>query len=326
LLKLNEEVEAFPQARDALERGSGHVQVEGLSGSAKAFVLAGLFRQLDRPIMVITASSEQVERLADDLTQFGLSDAELFLVPPSDSLIYEEGAPDFRVIGQRLASLHALASGQKAVVVAPVNGALRRTMPPGLLVQSSLEVVVGQTLVMDDFVRRLIDLGYERAEICEGHGEFSQRGGIIDVYASNEGDPVRIELFGDEVESIRTFEPASQRSTGHRKRVTILPARELVLTRESADAAVTALQAELKEQLGRFHDSGRHEEAARLQQKVEDDITRISNLAYFDGVEAYLPYIHPQELSVLDYLPESTMVVLDELGQMASSGSSLSRR
>ncbi|MEN6519586.1 MAG: transcription-repair coupling factor [Armatimonadota bacterium] len=317
LIEQNNDIEQFRQVRDALA-GSKAVQLNGLTGSAKGFFLSGIIRELKKPALVITYSSEQAERLADDLSQFGLSDNELFVLPPSDSLIYEEGAPDFRIIGQRLAAMDALLSDAPAVVIAPINGALRRTMPRRYLQEFRLEAKVRQTLDVDDFARGLVNLGYERTEICDMHGEFSKRGGIIDIYPSNEDEPVRIELFGDEIESIRTFDPASQRSTGHRKHVIILPAREVVLTRENADTAVTALQAEMDEQVRKFEEAGQHDEAVRLAEKMENDISLISNLAYFDGIESYLPYIHKEENSIFDYLLPSAIVVMDEPNQIAT--------
>lgn len=318
VLKLNNDLDEFRQVRERMARGCERVQLDGLSGPAKGFFLAGLVREFGRAALIVTYSSEQAERLADDLTHYGFGEDELFVLPPSDALIYEEGAPDFRVIGQRLAAMEALSSDKPVAVVAPVNGALRRTMPPALLRESRLEAGVGKTLVVDQFVRRLVELGYERTEICEMHGEFSQRGGIIDVYPSNENDPVRIELFGDEVESIRTFDPSSQRSTGRRQSVLVLPARELILTRANAEAAVPVLEDEMAEQARRLERAGQREEAARLRDKVEDDITRIANLAYFDGIECYLPYIHPEEHSIADYLPPSALMVVDEPHQVAS--------
>jgi len=317
VLKLNGKLEQFIEVCDALN-DSKTVQMNGLTGSAKGFILSGIIRELKQPALIITYSSEQAERLADDLSQFGIANDELFVLPPSDSLIYEEGAPDFRIIGQRLAAMDVLSKGNPAVVIAPINGVLRRTMPRRMLQQFRLEIAVGQTLDVDSFSRGLVDLGYERTEICEMHGEFSRRGGIIDVYPSNEDEPVRIELFGDEIESIRTFDPASQRSTGHKKQVTILPAREVVLTRENADAAVELLRAETDEQIRKFEESGQREAAERLADKMENDISRISNLAYFDGIESYLPYIHPEESSILDYLPPSAFVVIDEPNQIAA--------
>ncbi len=318
VLKLNNDLKEFREVRDALSYASGVNQLEGLTGAAKGFFLGGLFRELGRSALVITYSSEQAERLADDLTQFGYSNDEIYVLPPSDALIYEEGAPDYRVIGQRLSAMDALSNGKFAVVIAPINGALRRTMPRHVLQDSRITTRVGETLIIDEFVRRLVDLGYERTEICETHGEFSQRGGIIDIYPSNEDEPVRIELFGDEVESIRMFDPSSQRSHGHRKHVTVLPAREMVLTPENTEAAAQVIRSEMEDQIRRLQEAGQHDEAARISEKIEDDITRITNLAFFDGIEEYLPYIHPEECSILDYLLPSAVVVLDELNQIAS--------
>lgn len=318
LVKLTRDLDEFRQVRDALEHASGNVQLVGLTTAAKGFFIAGLLREMNRPIVFITYSSEQSDRISDDLALYGLSESELFILPPSDALIYEEGAPDFRVIGQRLAAMDALQRGKPAVVVAPVNGALRRAMPPHVLRDSRIETSTGQAIVVEDFVRRLVDLGYERSEICETHGEFSQRGGIIDVYPSNEDEPVRIELFGDEIESIRSFDPASQRSHRRRHDILILPAREIILTSENAGQTTSVLRREMEDQARKLRKSGQLEEADRLAEKVENDISRISNLAYFDGIESYLPYLHPEEACILDYLPAAGIVILDEPHQVAS--------
>ncbi len=318
LLQLNSDLPQFRSIVDALEQSKASVHLDGLSNSAKGFVLGALSKELAHPMFILTYSSEQAERLADDFAQFGIDDSELYVLPSSDALIFEEGAPDYGAIGHRLAAMDAISSGRQVIVVAPINGALRRTMPRQMLHDYRLEASVGETLVVEDFVSRLVDLGYERVDVCESHGEFSVRGGIIDLYPSNEVEPLRIELFGDDIESIRAFDPTSQRSTDRRKRILALPAREVVLTAANADSAAESIHAEMQEQIRKFEEADQSEEAARLEAKVEDDISRLTNLAYFDGIEGYLPYIYPEEYSILDYLTPSAIVVFDEPHQTAS--------
>jgi len=312
---------AFPKSRevlDSLAKGTKLIQIEGLAAAAKGWMLAGLFDQSKRTILLVTYTYEQAERIAEDLPLYGIPREQVVFYPPSDSLIYEEGEPNFSVIGERMGALHALATGRTAVVVAPINAVLRRTMPRGALRESCLTIKVGEEIDLDDLALQLVKMGYERTDVVDRHGEFSRRGGIIDVYASSEDLPLRIELFGDEIESIRHFDSATQRSVDKIESALLLPAREVLMTEESAEKAVAKIRKELSGQVTNLDGVEDPEAAKRIAEKVEDDITRIENLAYFDEIEFYLPYLHPDEVSILDYLPADAIVCLDEPMQIKS--------
>lgn len=300
----------------AIDNNARLVQIEGLAAAAKGWMLAGMFDQLKRPILLLTYTYEQAERIAEDLPLYGIPKDRVLFFPPSDSMIYEEGGPDFGVIGERMGVLSALASGRVSVVVTPINAALRRTMPQEVLVENCMELKVGDEVDLDDLAIRLVKMGYERTEVVDRHGEFARRGGIIDVFASGQDNPLRIELFGDEIESIRHFDSASQRSIDKIDRVQLLPAREVLISPEIADAAADKIRKELDAQILGLKDD--REAIKRLTDKVEDDITKIQNQAYFDEVEFYLPYLHPEERSIFDYLPQETIIVLDEPMQIKS--------
>ncbi len=318
LLNLNIDYPKTREALDAIEDGVRMVQVEGLAAAAKAWFLAGAYSQIRRTMLFLTYTTEQAERLAEDLPHYGIPKDQVLFFPPSDALIYEEGAPDFSVIGERLAALHALVDGKKGIVVAPVHAALRRTMPRETLTRAYASVKVGDELDLDKFAELLVSMGYEHTDVVDHHGEFARRGGLVDVYASNEEYPIRIELFGDEVESIRHFDGASQRSIDKIPEVLILPSREVVIDGDNSRKAVARIRRELDAQVKSLTDSGDSESAKRLSDKIEDDIQRIENLAYFDEVEYYLPYLHPEETSLFDYLPSDALVVLDEPMQIKS--------
>ncbi|MGQ9454778.1 MAG: transcription-repair coupling factor [Armatimonadota bacterium] len=298
--------------------GVGTVQIEGLTPSAKGLFLAALFRRFERTIFVVTYTQEQAEHIVEDVAHYGISKNCVALLPSSDSLIYEEGPPDYEIVGERLAALHALASGQKVIAVAPVDAALRRTMPPQTLLRSCACLRVGEQMDLDRFAELLASMGYEREDMVDTHGEFAKRGGLVDVYASNEEYPVRIELFGDEVESIRHFDPATQRSIDKMPSVQIMPAREVLLEPDSARVAAERLKRELEAQARNLETQGNREAAQRLQERLEDDILRIESQAYFDQIEFYLPYLHPEVLCAFDYLPQDAIVVLDEPTQIKS--------
>ena len=308
-----------PKAREIVEslaKGTKLVQIEGLAAAAKSWMLAGLFDQTKRTILLVTYTYEQAERIAEDLHFYGIPRDQVLFYPPSDAMIYEEGAPNFSVIGERMGVLQALASGRTVIVVAPINAALRRTMPRQVLRESCTTVKVGEELDMDDFIEKLVKMGYERTDVVDRHGEFSRRGGIIDVYASSEDDPLRIELFGDEIESIRHFDSATQRSIDKIETALLLPAREVLMTEESATKAAAKIRKELSSQVTSLDEDP--DSSKRVAEKVADDITRLENMAYFDEIEFYLPYLHPEEVSLFDYIPPDAIVALDEPMQIKS--------
>ncbi|OFX18128.1 MAG: transcription-repair coupling factor [Armatimonadetes bacterium RBG_16_58_9] len=310
-----------PKAREVLEwidGGTRLVQIEGLAAAAKGWMLASMFTHVKRATLVVTYTYEQAERIAEDLPLYGIPEEQVMFYPPSDSMIYEEGPPDFSVIGERLAALRVLSLGKPVLVVAPINSALRRTMPRHELMQSCMSLRVGDELDLDEFISKLVRMGYDRTDVVDRHGEFSRRGGIVDVYASNEDDPLRIELFGDRIESIRTFQSASQRSTGKVGSALILPSREVLLDPERTGKAITKIRKELQDQIESLENGEDKDAPKRLADKVEDDITSLENLAYFDDIEYYLPYLESEHVSVFDYLPGDALVVLDEPMQIKS--------
>ena len=323
LVKLGIEAGHFNDIAHLLDAGARSVQVEGLAAGAKAYFLAGLFRRHERTIFVVTYSNEQGERLYEDISAFGLEDREVLYFPAVETLLYEEAFPDFRVVGHRLLTLDALAHGRKAVVVAPIHSTLRKTVPPEELRSSRIAIKVGESLDIEEFLIKLVGLGYEREEIVDRHSKFSHRGGIIDVFPASSENPIRIELFGDDVESIREFDAGSQRSIHKLESVDILPAREMLLREEHIAVAVKTLRKELAARVGALKAEGREEDADRLALKVEDDITRLSNLAYFDGCEYYMPHFYGEGHTIIDYLPEDALVVLDEPLQVRSHWDSI---
>ena len=315
LANLLQALREFPQLQElhrCLEQGDRAIQIEGLTVAAKSVLAAALHDALRRPLLLVTYNYEQAERLYEDMAALGIGD--LLLVPPADSMIYQEGDTDFDAIGGRLSALAHLQDGKPVIVVAPIAAVLQRTISPDVLAAHRLRIERSQELNLEKCSLRLVELGYERVDMVERQGEFSRRGGILDIFPSTANAPIRIELFGDEVESIRSFDVESQRSSAESESAEVAPARELLLDRDRADAAAQALSDLLDAECARLEKDA----ADRLRSKVEDDIARTRNLAYFDGIEYYFPIVYPQEFSLLDYLPPSAVVILDEPHQIKS--------
>lgn len=318
LLQPNIESPRAREAVDSVAGGAGVVQIEGLAAAAKGWMLANIHARTRRTMLVVTYTHEQAERIAEDLPLYGIPADQVLFYPSSDSMIYEDGPPDFSVIGERLCALHSLLFGEASVVVATVNAALRRTLPRSALLRSYASVKVGDEIDLDRFVELLVSMGYEHTDVVDRHGEFSRRGGIVDVFASNADTPLRIDLFGDRIESIRHFDSATQRSTGRVDSALILPSREVLPDRDNAPKAAQRVREELAAQIRGLDGAENSEAAERLAAKTEDAITNLENLAFFDDIEFYLPYLYTEECSIFDYLPSDAILVLDEPMQIKS--------
>lgn len=301
---------------DALDGGTRSIRIEGLAVPAKGAFITSLHGLVNRPTLLVTYNYEQAERLYEDISALGMPEGDLILLPPADSMIYQEEDTDFDVIGRRLSALTRLLDGKSCLIVAPIAAVLQRTIPPDMLSAHRMRIERMRELDLDQCALRLVELGYERVEMVERQGEFSRRGGILDIFPSTEASPIRIELFGDEIESIRSFDVETQRSIGERDWAEIAPAREILLTKDRSEAAATAIGELLESEIGKIRSEGDGESADRLSDRVEDDIVRIRNRSYFDGVEYYFPLVYPEKHSLLDYLPADALILLDEPHQI----------
>jgi transcription-repair coupling factor (superfamily II helicase) len=226
--------------RDALQHGHSRPCLDGLHGTIGAFALSVLTRTDGPPFLIVTPSDEDAERVYDDVrffyTMLGLPLNALALFPEWETLPYEPIAPPPDLIARRMRSLHRLSEQTRTVLVTSVPALLHRLMPVSVFKDGCASLKAGATIERDVLISRLLRLGYRRGSVVEIPGEFSVRGGIIDVYSTAYDDPLRLELLGDTIESIRQFDPATQKSTAKLPQALLLPARELLHPADSAEA------------------------------------------------------------------------------------------
>src|SRR4051794_1396657 len=211
------------------------VWIEGLAGSAKTAVAASCARELGRVALIVTPDEEAGERTVQDLAVFGFPMDRIGLYPgaepsldevlPEAKVAASSEEPERRALARsRMAVLEGLADHRLAGGVAPIQAALRATVGP--LGENRLTLRRGEAMDLEATTRRLVELGYERVAQVDVPGEFAIRGGIMDVFPSTRLAPVRVELFGDEIDSLREFDAANQRSTREVEAVTLSPASE----------------------------------------------------------------------------------------------------
>ncbi len=301
------------------DKPAGVYEIEGLAGTAKGFTLARLFSRLQKPLLILTYQQEQALRLVDDLVRFGVPESKCCVLPSSQSLFLEGDTTDYRVIGERISALSLLASQDPCIVIGTAEAAFQFTSPPDDLLPHIFSLEAETSIDFDSVVTLLVQMGYESANTVTRPGEFSRRGGILDVYASTGDTPVRIELFGDEIESIRPFDVSTQRSIGRRASVDLAPAREIRLSDAYVGSAIKQIREIYHARIKEFTEvrtRESRENIERLTDRLEADVTRLEQGSYFDGLEQYIRYLLPDRVCALNYLPADAVVIFDEPHQV----------
>lgn len=281
------------------------VVTTGLHGGALAYLLASALPSTPWPILALTPDEAAAERLESDLRFFLGEEAvdRLRICPDWDVLPYDGRSPHVEIAADRVAALTWLRAGRRGtVLVAPIRALLKRVPAPETLSARTLELRKGARLDHDRLVSDLSRMGYLGTDRVVEVGSWSVRGGVIDVYPPGEFWPVRVELWGDEIDSLRTFDPTSQRSMTSLQRVRLSPAREEMIF---ADDIALARQ-RLKERGDRDGVAPHHRH--RLVEDLQEGL-------FFPNIEYYLPVLTERPTSFLDHATPSLRVVLvDEVG------------
>ncbi|HHZ20142.1 MAG TPA: transcription-repair coupling factor [Firmicutes bacterium] len=309
---VEEQIRACPEWENILLNKSPKdkaTTIIGLNGGQKAAVLAALWRQAKEHLLVITFSPRQAEVLLRDL-EVWVGKANLLYFPAYELLPHEE-AYEREIAGVRLRTAERVLAEERKLVITSWAALERKMLPPELLVSRVIEITLGQAVERNFLLNALVMLGYERVELVENPGEFSVRGDIVDLFAPACDLPVRIEFFGDEVDSIREFDPQTQCSCEQISRYTIYPAREGIWTEEEFRRAEPAIRESLAHQVSALKGQESEGEALQLKARMEELLHRLASNTPFPGSDRFIPLIHQELASFLDYLP-TAHVILDE--------------
>jgi transcription-repair coupling factor (superfamily II helicase) len=218
------------EVTEALRKGPARVTLRGAVPAARPFLAAALHRVIAAPLLVVTPGNREAERFQREAAFWLARGERSFLFPGREVLPFEPLSPEPQIAAARIATLAALAAeGGRPLVVAPLDAVLQYLIPKGKLLLAHHEVRRGETLPWERLRRHLVQWGYRPVDCAAEPGDFAHRGGIVDLFPPGETSPVRIELFGDEVDSLHRYDPETQRNTGEIERCTVIPARELFL-------------------------------------------------------------------------------------------------
>lgn len=282
------------QLTDWLEQGTQDIHVTGITGTGRVYFLAQLLLVFERPCLVVVPTARDANRVFREL---GFFLPESYTYPdPGDRRLYEFPvydisplaglSPHRNIINARLQSLYALTSEKNPIVITSIAAILLKIMPKDAFIDTLEYIEAGEEVARENLIAKLESGGYQRTSLVEEMGDYAIRGGIVDIFPPLYSQPIRLEFWGDCIDSMRYFDPLSQRSTGHLQEMILLPANEIIMDTETLKRARS---------MGRLPEQG-------------------AEGCAFSGQEAWLNHFYPRLHTLMDYFPVQGMIVqLDPL-------------
>ena len=304
-----EELAEFQDMNKELNEGRGPLQVSGCVDSQKAHLISETGGG-KRWKLIVTYDDSRARELFEDYRTF---DPAVYLYPARDLLFYSSDIHGNLLTRQRMQVFKSLLENETGTVVTTADALMDRLLPLPEIQNSCVHVACGETILLEKLKGRLSQLGYERVGQVDGMGQFSIRGGIIDIFPLTEELPVRIELWGDEVDSIRSFDLESQRSVEELQEVALYPATELLLLPERMEEGLRQIEKETKAYARALREQMKTEQAARIEGSVRELSEEIKEGFRVHGLGGFIQYFSETTVSFLNYFPKDHLAVfLDE--------------
>lgn len=287
----------------------GIVNISGISESRVAPVAARISESSKGQTLIIAASPVRAARLAGDLSFF--IDKKIYVMPQEEETFFRYEAKNHDVLVERLRILKALCSGEDCIVIAPALAAVKKLPPRRIYEEKVLKIQVGTELDTAEVKKQLSDMGYERYNIIDAQGQFAVRGDIIDIYTPDGALPYRIELFGNEVDDIRAFDPDTQRSLNNIESVEIYPASQFVNDRDIFSRAADKIRKEYGRQIKKYDKAGETDKKENLEKRlgyITEYIEKVNNVQM---LENYLHYFYDDMQYLWDYMTDGRIIADD---------------
>lgn len=291
--------------------GIGEQQVHlvtGLAGSARTLVINAILEKKKRPIIIITHNLFHAQQLLEDFSGF-VAEEDLHLFPVEEMLYAEMSVSSPEARTERVAALDFLLSEKPGIVIVPLAG-VRKLLPPKKVWENArFKVQQGNELDVTGMAQKLVDMGYVRQQLVGSPGEFSIRGGIIDIYPLTEEHPIRIDLFDVEVDSLRFFDADNQRSIKNIESITILPATDTLYTQDLLQSAAPRFSKAVEHNVALLKDADAKQTFTQYITPIMDAFDKGEPM---DQLALFTDYVYYESVSILDYISEKSLVILDE--------------
>ena len=325
---MGDQPEAVARLKEGLEDGLKYQTLMGVTGSGKTFTMANLIAQVNRPTLVISHNKTLAAQLHGEFKEFFPNNAvEYFVsyydyyqpeayVPSTDTYIEKDSDINAEIEKLRHSATAALAERRDVIIVASVS-CIYGLGSPFDYENQMLSLRPGMEKPRKDILRKLVDIQYTRNDMAFERGTFRVRGDIIDIYPAGNDSAVRVELFGDEVESIKEMNPVTGEILGIRNHISIYPASHYVTSPENMERAIQTIDAELVERVQWFKDRGKLLEAQRIEQRTRYDLEMLREIGSCKGIENYSRHLvgnapGQRPYTLIDYFPEDFLIIIDE--------------
>jgi len=321
--------QAIAKLLKSVEGSNRHQTLLGVTGSGKTFTIANVIQNLDRPTLVISHNKTLAAQLYSEFKQFFPRNAvEYFVsyfdyyqpeayIARSDTYIEKDSSINEEIERLRLAATSALLSRRDTIVVASVSCIYGITSPEDYL-QMLLTVKRGQQISREAVLGRLIDMLYERNDVNFARGRFRVRGDVVEVYpGSADEEGIRLEFFGDEIESITRFDPLTGHAHESLSVITFFPAKQFVTPADKLNRALRTIREELEQRIVELESQNKLLEAQRLRMRTEYDLEMLQEMGFCNGIENYSRHLSgrppgSRPYTIIDFFPKDFLVVIDE--------------
>jgi excinuclease ABC subunit B len=320
--------EAIKSLVDGLKRGDDRLILQGVTGSGKTFTLANVIEKWNRPTLILSHNKTLAAQLFAELKEFFPENAvEYFIsyydyyqpeayIPQTDTYIEKDASINEEIERYRLAATNALIARRDVIVVSSVS-CIYGLGESDEYRDLAVGFKVGESISRSTLASKLVEAQYTRNDIDFSSGTFRMRGDTLDIFPAYETKAVRVEFFGDEIESIKEIDPLTGKSIVTMPAAVITPAKQFVISKDKFEAAFKRIEAELKDRLQFFESKGKLLEAQRLRERTQYDIEMMRELGYCNGIENYsrplsgrAPGSAPECL--IDYFPDDFLTIIDE--------------
>lgn len=284
--------------------------IYGLTDSQKAHIAHYIVKKLGKKVLFITYNDVEAKLMHEDLSSLLNGDA--YLIPSRDALFYKVDASSLDITGKKLAAIRKILDDKPYAFVASIDGVLNKVAPKDVFLKYKRKYKIGDTIDLNELSSFFVTMGYERVPMVEGKGQFSIRGGIIDFFSPMEDEGFRIELFDDEIDSIRSFDTFTQRSLDNVDEVELFPAREFVLEDDNIKKGLSNLSKRVNSYISKIKEtqSGR---AEKIKKKFDEIMENISETRNITNIGELIGFFYDNLYSIVDYFDDAFIIVDENL-------------
>ncbi len=315
-----QELEDYVAICDALKKKKTPVQVTGCV-ECQIAQLAGTLSDNYNNTVIIVSDEIKARELYED---YKLYNRNVYIYPAKDFIFYSADVHSNAIISEIIAVLKRIIEGKKSIIITTLAAGMDHVLPLSYIEEKVIEISVGKELDVTAFNKNMVSLGYQRRAQVETKGEYAIRGGIIDIFPLTEETPYRIELWDDEIDTIRSFDIDSQRSVENVDSIMIYPAMEIILEKDVLDNGLLKIKKEKEEYVGKLRAERKNEEAHRIDTIINEFIENVGEFGSEISIESYVKFFYKDTVSFFDYFNnDSTLFIINEIARIEESSNAI---